>query len=629
MKKYSYLSNTPCEQALQLYKDELKKSGTTFKTEIIPVKHANNRVNVCAVYAKRCSPHYCSSAMDGIALSAGITAGASESTPVILSRDSFIRVDTGDPMPAGTDSVIMIENCIENDDGTIKLLSAAAPWQNVRQIGEDVSMGDMLIPSFTKITPAYIGALLAGGVTEIEAVKIPTAAIIPTGDEIIPAEKEPQGGEIPEFNSAIFSAMLENAGCHSIIYPIVPDNEEYIENAIKEASVECDAVIVIAGSSAGRDDYTSTAIENAGTLILHGSAIKPGKPVILGRIGSVPFIGVPGYPVSGITVIENFFLPMLQMLTKQSEEKPVELDAVLTKRLTSSLKYNEFIRARAGFVEGTAAAVPAERGAGIVSGFAKASGIINIPQNCEGYEAGDTVKMRLMKPMSEIENAVLVTGSHDPLIDEISDILRLESLNNTVISSHVGSMGAITAIKRKQAHLGGIHLLDTQTGEYNKSYVKKYFPDGGVTLIKCVNRVQGLMITRGNPKNIYNIIDLSRNDVSYVNRQRGSGTRILIDYLLEKNGINTENVYGYSREEFTHTAAAAIIAGGDADCGLGIYSAARLYNLDFVPLWNEEYDFLVSDEALELEQVKRFIIIISSSQFKDRLEKLGGYSINK
>lgn len=622
--KYEYLNNIPLDEALEKLLNEMKLVGTTYKTEKILTARANGRVTSNAQYAKRCSPHYCACAMDGIALKAELTASANESTPVTIEKDNFVRVDTGDVLPNGCDCVVMIEEVIENDDGSVKLYSSFAPWSNVRQVGEDVCMGDMIVPSFTKITPAVIGALLAGGITEVEVIKKPVFAIIPTGDEIVSAEKELGDGDIPEFNSAVFSAMLEDFGAEAEVFPIVPDKKELIKNMVMKACDTCDGIIVIAGSSAGRDDYTASVLSELGTLLVHGIAIKPGKPAVLGVIGDKPFIGVPGYPVSGIIVMEEIVKKVVSKLTKREIETPEEISVTLSRKLTSSLKYNEFIRCRASKVGGRNVAVPMSRGAGIVTGFAKASGIIEIPQNNEGFEAGTQILMRPLRSKSEIENSVCVIGSHDPLIDEISDILLRGNSPIPVVSAHVGSMGGIMALRVREAHLGGIHLLDVNTGKYNKSFIEKYFKSGEVTLIRGVKRIQGLMVAKGNPLNIKGVNDLTR--VSYVNRQKGSGTRILIDYLLNKNNISSDDIYGYTREEYTHTAVAAAIASGGADTGLGIYSASKTYNLDFIPLWDEEYDFLALTETLEDKNVSEFFKVLKSDEFKNRLGEMGGYN---
>ena len=562
MKKYEFLTNISLDDARQKMIDAVRAADIPVATEVVKVREANNCVTARAHYAVRSSPHYVASAMDGIAVLASKIVGATEGNPVRLTPDDYIVVDTGDPLPENTDAVVMIENVVEAEDGDVLLYSACVPWDNVRQVGEDICMGDMIVPSYTVMTPALIGAFMAAGVYEVEVVKRPVFGIIPTGDEIVDGDADLKPGDIPEFNSAIFSAMLSDWGADSIVYPVVKDKIDRLEAAVTKAADECDAVLTIAGSSAGRDDYTSTILTNLGELLVHGIAIKPGKPAVLGMIGKKPFCGMPGYPVSGIIVMEEIVKYVCALLTHREPERDETVKAQVSRKLTSSLKYEEFLRCRVAEVDGKNIAVPMPRGAGVVTGFAKAGGLFVVDQNSEGLEAGATVDVALQRDKVELENSLSITGSHDPLIDEAADLLI---------------------------------------------------------------RQQGLMVKKGNPENIHSVKDLIGK--RYVNRQKGAGTRILLDYLLEKEGMTPDDIYGYTREEYTHTAVAAAVADGGADAGMGIYSAAKTYGLDFVPLWDEEYDFLVRDSALETPEVQRFLAVLKSDEFAARLTEMGGYTL--
>lgn len=623
--KHNYLNNTELSKAEEIYFAKIRESGFSQKTEIVSVQNAYGRILSAAVYAKICSPHYNASAMDGIAVRAEITYGASEQSPVILKKEEYSVVDTGDPVPDNCDAVIMIEDVTEDDEGNAKLISAVSPWQNIRQIGEDICMGDMLAPTGTKLTPSLCGALLAGGVTNVSVIKRPLVGIIPTGDEIVKPTQAPEKGEIIEFNSTIFSAMLNEWNADSKVYDIVKDKKELLLSSLEKAINECDIVLVLAGSSAGRDDYTSTIISQLGEVIIHGIAAKPGKPAVLGISGDTPVIGLPGYPISAIVVMEEFVKKIVSEYYHLKKITDKTIKAILSKRVVSSLKYKEYVRVTLGKTEGGYFAVPLPRGAGIITSFTKASGILEIEQNCEGIEAGEEVTIKLLKDENEIENALIITGSHDPIIDEISDILKERGYGFSVISSHVGSMGAISAVRAGQAHLGAIHLLDSESGEYNKSYVEKYFPEGGVVLVKGIGRMQGFMVAGGNPLGIKTMCDMKKH--RYVNRQRGAGTRILCDYILKKDGISPKDINGYNNEKFTHTSVAALIASGSADAGLGIYSAAKMYGLDFIEVCNEEYDFLVGEKHIDNPMVKAFFEVLQSDELKKRIEKMGGYNL--
>ena len=629
MSNFRYLSTTQLHEAQKEYLAFLEERGLSFRTEEIPAADALGRMSARAAYANLSSPHYTACAMDGIALAAKSTFGATETTPVLLREEAFIRVDTGDPLPEGCDAVVMIEDCVESEDG-ITLRAAAAPWQHVRQIGEDLSAGDMILPSFIEIEPATIGALLAGGVRTIEVIAKPRVGIIPTGDEIVSVSQKPRAGEVPEYNSAVFCAMLQRWGAVGVVYPIVPDDPAQIQAALRQAAAACDLVLLCAGTSAGRDDGTTAAIRALGEVCIHGIAIRPGKPAVLGAVVGKPVVGVPGYPVSGIIVLEELVKPVIDRLLKRERDMAETICVKMGRRHVSSLKYREFVRASLGFdAEGSLIAMPIQAGAGVITSLTRADCILDVPQNSEGYEAGERAHVRLLKPIERIARTVRVLGSHDPLIDEAADALRQTDIRAYVSSAHVGSMGAILALSRGEGQLGGVHLLDATDGSYNVSYVEKFIPDGGVALIECVRRAQGLIVAKGNPLGICAVADLAKEGIRYINRQKGAGTRVLLDYLLHQASVSPRSIGGYEREELTHTAVAAQIAAGSADCGLGILVAARMYDLDFIPVCEETYDLLVSLAAMESPQVRAFLRVLASDAFLRRLDALGGYSYDQ
>lgn len=625
---FAYLTNVPLEQARREYLELLEHQGFEPQTQVIPVYESCGRVTAEAVYAHICAPHYTASAMDGVAVCARDTFGATETTPVTLHPEQFTVLDTGDPVPEGRDAVIMVEDLVKNEDGSITIHAAAAPWQHIRQIGEDVCAGEMILPGHMTVTPAAIGAMIAGGVLELRVIRRPVVGIIPTGDEIIPPCTDPRPGDILEFNGSIFSAMVRQWGAEPVVYPIVPDDFDRIKAMVEKASDQCDMVILNAGSSAGREDFSAQVIRQLGQVLYHGIAIKPGKPAILGCRGKTAILGVPGYPVSGIIVIEQFLKPLIEHWLKTAAQPEHYAQATLTRPVVSGLKYQEFVRVRVGAVGGRLMASPLSRGSGVVSSFMKADGILEVPQGLEGYEAGEEVTLRLLSPMEKLRNTLVVIGSHDPLLDELADMLHLGDPRLYMSSSHVGSMGGIMAIRRGEAHMAGCHLLDTADGTYNRSFIRKYFPKGDVKLISCVGRQQGLMVARGNPLNICSFADISRQGIRYVNRQKGSGTRILTDYLCSREKVEPSDVYGYTREELTHTSVAAQIACGSADVGMGIYSAAKLYDLDFIPICIEEYDLIIPDHAWDSPMVQQLLTILRSDAFREKILSMGGYTVD-
>lgn len=624
---FEYLTNVALQQAKQEYLQLLKGNGFGPQSETIPVYEACGRVTARAVYANICAPHYAASAMDGVAVHAKDTFGATETTPITLPAEKYIVLDTGDPIPEGCDAVIMVEDIVKRDDGSITIHASAAPWQHIRQIGEDICAGEMILPAHMRISPSAIGAMIAGGVLEIEVIRKPVVGIIPTGNEIIPPCADPKPGDILEFNSSIFSAMVRQWGAEAKTYPIVPDKFELIQAMAAKAAEECDMVLLNAGSSAGREDYSAMVIRELGQVLYHGIAMKPGKPAILGARGAKPILGVPGYPVSGIIVMEELLKPLVEDWLKISAEPEHVVSATLTRPVVSGLKYQEFVRVRLGYVGSRLMASPLSRGSGVVSSFMKADGILEVPQGVEGYEAGSEVTVRLLCRKDKLKNTLVVIGSHDPLLDELGNMMHTDVNHVFMSSAHVGSMGGIMAIRRGEAHAAGCHLLDTATGVYNKAFIKKYFPKGDVKLVRCVGRQQGLMVQHGNPMNIQKFSDLSREGIRYVNRQKGSGTRILTDYLCKTEQVDPASIYGYEREELTHTSVAAQIASGSADVGMGIYSAAKLYDLDFIPICIEEYDLLIPNHAWDTPMVQQLLATLKSEAFREKITAMGGYTL--
>ena len=626
---FTYLTNVPIEQAKKDYLRTLAEHGFGPRSERIRVQDAFGRFTSRAVYAHINAPHYACSAMDGIALYAKDSFGATETTPITLQKEQFVVVDTGDPIPDACDAVIMVEELVKNEDGSVTIHAPAAPWQHVRQIGEDVCAGEMILPGFMEVTPAAIGAMIAGGVLELEVLAKPVVGIIPTGDEIVPPCTDPKPGDILEFNSSIFSAMLASWGAETKIYPIVPDRYDEIRDMLRKAADECDLVILNAGSSAGRDDYSVTAVREVGEVLYHGIAIKPGKPAILGYRGAVPILGVPGYPVSGIIVIDELLRPLIDRWYCRDSDRGSRTRAKLTRPVVSGLKYQEYVRVRMGYVGNSLMASPLPRGSGVVSSFMKADGIVEVPQGTEGYTAGEEVRVRLLTEKQRLKNTLVVIGSHDPLLDELADLIHRKDRRLFLSSAHVGSMGGIMAVRRGEAHAAGIHLLDTETGEYNRAYLKKYFPHGGVYLVRCVGRQQGLMLQKGNPLGITSFADIAKDGLRYVNRQKGSGTRVLMDYLCDKYSVDRDLIYGYEREEMTHNSVAVQIAGNSADAGMGIYSTAKLYDLDFLPICVEEYDLLIPGKIWNSGLIRQLIQTLKSEEFRARIEAMGGYTLDR
>lgn len=621
-----YISNMDVNEAQKLLMDRTEAYLKNAATERLQVLASQGRVSADSVFARVSSPNFNASAMDGIAVRAKSTFDASEANPIRLNKgQDFIYVDTGDPITDPYDAVIMIEDVVEIDSETVEIIKSAAPWQDIRPIGEDIVANEMIIPANHEIRPVDIAAMLSGGITELTVVKKPRVGIIPTGTEIIEPDEPLELGKIIESNSRMFEGMVMEYGGEPVRFKPVPDDYELLKSAIAKAVKENDIVVINAGSSAGSEDFTVKLIAELGEVLVHGIATKPGKPAILGIVDGKPVLGIPGYPVSAYFVFETFAKPLIRKFLKQGVTPKSKTEAVLSRRIISSLKHTEYVRIKLGMVEDKLIATPLSRGAGATMSLVRADGILTIPRNSEGIEAGEKVLVELTKNIDDIKNTIVSIGSHDLIMDMIGSLMHRKDSRYSLSSAHVGSMGGLMSLRRGEAHMAPIHLLDEATGIYNESYIKKLLPGSKIALLKGVKRVQGMMVKKGNPKNIAAFKDFTREDVQFVNRQKGAGTRILVDYILGREGIDAASILGYEREMTTHMAVAAAVSSGSADVGVGVLSAANAMNLDFIPIGEEEYDFAVPEKYLELDMFKQFFGIIKSEEFKDILLGLGGY----
>ncbi len=623
-----YLQDIPLDEALRKYRRALLDAGALNRIdgETVPIQDALGRITASPVWAARSAPHYDAAAMDGVAVRSADTALASETAPRALTLPDQARwVDTGDPMPDGFDAVIMIEVVQRVDESTIRISSPVAPYNHVRPLGEDIVESELLLPENHRLRPADLGACAAAGVTSVNARRKPSVAIIPTGSELVDIDADPEPGDVIEFNSLTLAGMLAEWGASPARLAPVADDPDLLRCAILSAADEFDIALVNAGSSAGAEDYTASLIEELGSLVVHGVAIRPGHPIALGIVAGKPVIGIPGYPVSAAIASELFVQPIVEaMLGWGADPKPTAA-VVVTRRVQSPMGEDEFLRVRLGQVGDRLVATPAQRGAGVISSLVRADGLIVIPRNVEGLEAGAEVEARLLKPIQDVRRTIVAIGSHDMVLDLIASRLSGVSGAPGLSTANVGSLGGILAIRRGEAHFAGVHLLDEETGEYNISFIRRYAPNAEVALVHLVVRAQGLMVAAGNPLGVRSLADLTRRDVSFVNRQRGSGTRALLDYELARAGVSADSVRGYSREEYTHLAVAAAVRGGRADAGLGILPAARAMGLDFIPLSGEEYDLAIPMEHYQSELLKPMLTLIRTRGFRKEVEALGGY----
>ncbi|GAB4482766.1 MAG: molybdopterin biosynthesis protein [Anaerolineae bacterium] len=646
-KRSVYLHDIPMDEAWDRFTTALAGAGLwgPFPGETIPLTEALGRVTAEPVWAAISAPHYHASAMDGFAVRSRDTLGASETSPVTLIQiedDADLErvarparaVNTGHAMPPWADAVIMIEHVQPgNTPGELIIRASAAPWQHVRQMGEDMVATELVLPANHLLRPVDLGAMAGSGHAVVRVRRRPRVAVIPTGSELVSADDAARGaierGQIIEYNSIVLAAQVEAWGGAATRWPIVADDLAAIKAAVIAAARDHDLVLVNAGSSAGSEDYTAHVVSELGEVLVHGIAVRPGHPVIFGLITvegrQLPVIGVPGYPVSAALTGEIFVEPLLSKWLGRAPQEPPTLEATISRKVMSPTGDDEYMRVTVGRVGDRVIATPLSRGAGVISSLVRADGIVRIPRFSEGLEAGAPVTVHLYRSPHEIANTIVAIGSHDMTLDLLAQYLAERAPGMRLASANVGSLGGLVALKRGEAHLAGSHLLDPDSGEYNWRYIDQYLRGQEIVLVTLVEREQGLIVPRGNPQGITGLADLAREDVLYVNRQRGAGTRLLLDYEIGRLGITPEQVRGYDREEYTHLAVAAAVASGTASCGLGVQAAARALDLDFVSVGWERYDLVIPRQHYESALLRPLLDLLSDAAFRAAVDALPGY----
>jgi putative molybdopterin biosynthesis protein len=640
-----YLHDIPLNEAKALFESALADAqlGGVLEHETIPLDvHALGRVLAESILAKVSSPHYHSAAMDGFVVRADQTVGAQPSNPLVLRiGDQSRYVDTGDLVPDGFDAVIPIENVESLDESgqisndirlpkSVRIRAAVTPWSHIRMMGEDIIVTQLVLPAGQVLRPADLGAIAAAGYQEIQVARKPRVAILPTGTELVPIGSVLNPGSILEYNSLVLGAQIQAWGGLATRQPIIPDNFEAICARVQEIAPENDLILLCAGSSAGAEDFSAKVVENLGNLLVHGVAVRPGHPVILGMLSidqrKIPIIGVPGYPVSSAMTGEIFVEPLLaKWVGRRANEMPIEM-AEMTRKVTSPAGDDDYIRVAVGKVGKRILAAPLARGAGIITSLVHADGLVVLPRGVQGVEAGELVPVRLYSKMAEIERTIFCIGSHDLALDLLAQFLVRRDRRLT--SANAGSLGGLVALQRGEAHLAGSHLLDPETGEYNVTYLPKYLSGIPCMLMALVLREQGFMMKKGNPKNIQSLKDINKPGIGFVNRQRGAGTRVLLDYNLGLEGIQSESIQGYNMEEYTHLGVANAVASGRADCGLGIAAAAQALNLDFLPLFQERYDLVIPKEYASSQLLTPLFDIIAGKEFRSAVMAMPGYDVS-
>jgi putative molybdopterin biosynthesis protein len=634
MKRNVYLQMRTLAEARAILEEAFSWEALAGR-ETLATAEALGRVTAAPVFAAYSSPSYHGAAMDGYAVRAEDTFGASEERPLTLRLGEQAHpVNTGQPLPSGTDAVIMIEHVQTPDPDHVEIGAAAFPWQHVRRVGEDIVAGELVLPHHHRLGATDVAALITAGVFRVPVRAVPRVAILCTGSELVSwqqAERQPPApGAIIESNSVLLAGLVREAGGEPVVLDRVPDELERVRQGIEEGLRQDVAMVLVnAGASAGSRDFTKSAVEALGEVLVHGVRAMPGKPTLLGRVQGRPVVGTPGYPVSAWVCMDQLVKPALAWLQGLAPATRETVPATPGRRLPSRLGHDEFLRVHLGRVGEQVVALPLKRGAGTITSLTRADGLLRIPPDSDGREAGDAVEAELLRPRAAMENTLVVVGSHDITLDLIADRLPRRAPGLRLSASNVGSLGGLLALRDGRSHLGGTHLLDPETGEYNVADVKRYLPDRPVRLVTLAHREQGLLVRPGNPRSIRSLADLTREDVTFINRQAGSGTRVLLDYELERAGLSRRDIRGYEQEEFTHPAVAVQVAAGGADAGLGILAAARALGLDFIPVATERYDLCIPADHLDDPRITALLDLLQDPEFRQAVAALGGYHVEE
>lgn len=651
MQRKIYLEDIPLDEAWAAFRGALEAADLwqPLSAETIPLSQANGRVTAEAVWARLSSPHYHASAMDGYAVRARDTVGATETSAVefvlVEGPEEAERVgrpaqavNTGHPLPAWANAVVMVEHVqpltLPDGRAAIQLRAALPPWSHVRPMGEDMVATELVLPANHQLRPVDLGALAGSGHSAVSVYRRPQVAIIPTGSELVAIESAaPEPGQIIEYNSLVLAAQVEGWGGLPTRWPIVRDEFAAIRAAVVEAAESHDLVLLNAGSSAGSEDYTAQVVGALGRLLVHGVAVRPGHPVILGMVEqegrAVPIIGVPGYPVSAALTGEIFVEPLLARWQGRQANRPLTIDGTLTRKIVSHTGDDDYVRVAVGKVGEQYRVTPISRGAGVITSLVRADGIVKIPRFSEGADVGAEVTVHLYRSAAAIERTIVAIGSHDLTLDLVAQFLAARHEGLRLSSANVGSLSGLVALRRGEAHLAGSHLLDPATGEYNDSTIRRYLAGEAMVVVTLVGREQGWLVAKGNPKQLNDWADAARPDVELVNRQRGAGTRVLLDYELSKRGIEPAQVLGYEREEYTHLAVAAAVASGAANAGLGIRAAAHALELDFVPLATEQYELVIPQAHYEGDLLRPLLELLHDKTFRQAVTDLPGYDVSQ
>jgi putative molybdopterin biosynthesis protein len=605
-------------------------------TETIALRDALGRVIANDIAAPVDVPSFDRSNFDGFALQAADTFGASELEPKSVSllpgaleagveptesvaAGDAVSISTGGMIPRGADAILMVEHA-DVRDGRVLIRRAVTPGSGISFAGTDIAVGETVLRSGTVLTSRETGVLAALGVDRVDVWSRPRVAIISTGNEILAPGEPPRPAAVYDSNSQVLSDAVRELGGVPQFLGIVRDDTESLRAMLHAALAQSDVVLLSGGTSKGKGDlcYRVVAELKDPGIVAHGVALKPGKPLCLAVSGGKPVVILPGFPTSAIFTFHEFVAPVIARLAGRPSEELQTIPARLAMKVNSEVGRTEYLLVGLVPANDVLTAYPMGKGSGSVTTFSRADGFITIPRHTEIVESGATVDVRLIDRNLRVADLVVI-GSHCIGVDSLLSRLQRQGVSAKLMS--VGSSAGLLAAKRGECDIAGIHLLDPATGEYNRPFVTET-----LELVAGYGRSQGILFRRGDARFEGKSLEAILRMVSetggaggiMVNRNQGSGTRILIDRLLQ--GARPP---GYAMQPSNHNAVAAAIAQGRADWGLAIETVARTYGLGFVPSQEERYDFVVPKDRKDRPAVRAFLKLLASNEAREQLRSLG------
>ena len=574
--------------------------------------------------------------VDGFALHSADTVGATDGAPhrlhlkgevivcghepaLEVTAGSATAIATGGMLPRGADAVVMIEHTELVDEGeapTIEVRRAVAPGQFISYAGSDIARGEIVLRRNTRLSSREIGMLAACGLAEVEVVRRPRVAVLSTGDELAAPGDALGPARVYDSNGAIIAAAVAEAGGEAVPFGAFPDDEAALEGAVRSALAACDLVVLSGGTSKGAGDLSHRIISKLGNVLVHGVALKPGKPLCLAVVDGKPVVVLPGFPTSAIFTFHAFVAPVIRARAGLTPEAAHNIEAALPVRIASELGRKEFVLVALTAGEGGPVAFPTAKGSGAVTSFSQADGFLEIDALAGALDAGSRARVTLIGERAAMPDLV-VMGSHCVALDVVLGALAERGFVARTIA--IGSMGGVASAERGECDLAPVHLVDTSSGIYNAHLLRP-----GLALVKGWQRMQGFVHRRDDARfagrSAADAIKaaLADSHCLMVNRNAGAGTRVLIDRLL-----GGARPVGYSNQPRSHNAVAAAVAQRRADWGIAIESVARLYGLAFLPLVPEDYDFLLVESRRERSAVVAFLDALRDEPVREKIRALG------